>query len=344
MAPFCEDHREDWELFALGSLDEARSEEMSAHLESGCRDCAEFYRAAESSVAAIKTLPVPVQPSRELDMQVATRARGNFWTTAPWVLAVLFSVLFVMAERAYLTIKRDWATLQPLSATTTQNERPIITRPDTFGEEDVKDMRATIDQLRQSVDQANEEAGTAQREAARLESELNSVNLEVAALQNSLKGAEERRVIAESQASAIHAQLAQAEDDARRAHLLSTQNQQMVRLLESTSLHQLSLKAVSPLAGEANARVVWDNDRGLMLLAHNLPELPDNRVFQLWILRKGNPAIVSAGVVQTDVQGRGTVFVAPGEDLNDMAGVVVTDEPAGGSTSSRGSQVLEGKP
>jgi hypothetical protein len=30
--------------------------------------------------------------------------------------------------------------------------------------------------------------------------------------------------------------------------------------------------------------------------------------------------------------------------LNDMAGVLVTDEPAGGSVTSRGSQVLLGKP
>jgi anti-sigma-K factor RskA len=117
----------------------------------------------------------------------------------------------------------------------------------------------------------------------------------------------------------------------------------MVRLLESAALHQLPLKAMSQLAGEANARVVWDDERGLMLLAHNLPELPDNRVFQLWILRKGAASTVSGGVVQVDSQGRGTVFVPPGPDLNEMAGVVVTDEPAGGSTSSHGSQILLGK-
>jgi anti-sigma-K factor RskA len=151
-------------------------------------------------------------------------------------------------------------------------------------------------------------------------------------------------VKSEVDASTIRLQLAKAQDDAHRLGLLSAENDQMVRLLESTSLHQLPLKPVNALAGEANARVVWDDDRGLMLLANNLPELPDKRVFQLWILRKGTPSIVSAGVVQVDSRGRGTVFVPPGADLNAMAGVVVTDEPAGGSVSSRGSQVLLGKP
>lgn len=367
MTPFCEDHREDWELFALGSLDEALVAEMSAHLRSGCGDCAKLYMEAEAVVAAMGTLPEAAEPSPDVEARLmerlrqsgaaeamaatrpdsgfrAERPRWNFWTIAPWALAGLFFVLFVAAERAYLTAKRDWIGAQQPVATMQRNGQRVGSTPNAAGADDLKDMQATIDQLRQSVDQANEQAATSEREAARLQSELKSVNLQVAALQSSLKDSEERRVKAETEASGIHLQLAKVQDDARRANLLSAQNQQMVRLLESTSLHQLPLKPVSPLAGEANARVVWDDDRGLMLLAHNLPELPDKRVFQLWILRKGKPSIVSAGVVQVDAQGRGTVYVAPGEDLNDMAGVVVTDEPAGGSVSSRGSQVLLGKP
>jgi anti-sigma-K factor RskA len=316
---------------AMGTLPEQM--EPSPDVE---KRLAERLRHGSASEAVTPTRRAPVMP--------AARPRWNFWTIAPWALAGLFFVLFVAAERAYLTAKRDWSNAQPSSANAEHNGQRSGTTPNLSGGEDVKDMQATIDQLRQAIDQANEQADAAQREAARLQSELKSVNLQVAALQSSLKDSEARRVKAESEASAIHLQMAKVQDDARRANLLSAQNQQMVRLLESASLHQLPLKPVSPLAGEANARVVWDDDRGLMLLAHNLPELPDNRVFQLWILRKGKPSIVSAGVVQVDAQGRGTVYVAPGEDLNDMAGVLVTDEPAGGSVTSRGSQVLLGKP
>jgi anti-sigma-K factor RskA len=367
MKQYCEDHREDWELFALGTLDEPQREEMSAHLRSSCNDCAKLFMEAQAVVAALGTLPEAAEPSPTVEAKLAARLRKdaglqepearraelplrpekprwNFWTVMPWALAGLFLVLYAVTERKYLAIKNDAASLPAMSATTDRNGAPVSSKTSANGSEEANDMRATIDQLRQSLNQANEQASSAEREAARLQSELKSVNLQIAALQSSLKDSEARRVKAESESSAIHLEMTKAEDEARRANLLSAQNQQMVRLLESASLHQLPLKPVSPLAGEASARVVWDDDRGLMLLAHNLPELPDQRVFQLWILRKGKPSIVSAGVVQVDAMGRGTAFVPPGEDLNDMAGVVVTDEPAGGSVSSRGSQVLLGKP
>jgi hypothetical protein len=376
MTQYCAAHREDWELFALGSLDTAQLEEMAAHLESGCTDCARLYMEAEAVVSALGTLPLSVEPSPDVEERLAARLRAslagdsfgrkadfdagdaeprrawNFWNVIPWVAAVALLILAVGLGREYLIanqeLLRDRMDLSGLRQKLQefQGGKPQPTTPTAPPEstQEVADLHATIDQLRRSLDEANAQKASAERETARLQTDLTAATLRAAALEKSVKDSEERRVKSEVDASTIRLQLAKAQDDAHRLGLLSAENDQMVRLLESTSLHQLPLKPVNALAGEANARVVWDDDRGLMLLANNLPELPDKRVFQLWILRKGTPSIVSAGVVQVDSRGRGTVFVPPGADLNAMAGVVVTDEPAGGSVSSRGSQVLLGKP
>jgi anti-sigma-K factor RskA len=371
MKKFCKVHRDDWERYALGRLNEEQQAEMSAHLQIGCQDCSRLFMEAQSVVAALAKLPEPVEPSPQIEARLAEplrqgdasnpaeafpqeriayteTPRRNFWTVAAWASAALFFVLFLLSERAYLKVQRNGMRAEELLADLGAAPRPpraIPAVPGTSnpaGGPDVQDLQATIDQLRHSLDAANAQIPESEREAARLQTDLKTTNLQLADLQSSLKDSEMRRVKAEADASAIHLQLAKVQDDARRATLLSATNRQMVRLLESTSLHQLSLKPVNPLAGEANARVVWDNDRGLMLLAHDLPELPDKRVFQLWILRKGSPSIVSAGVVQMESEGQGTVYVPPGEDLNDMAGVVVTDEPVAGSTSPHGSRFLLG--
>ncbi len=369
MTEFCNNHRDDWELFALGTLSEKEREQMSAHLRSGCPECAKLFMEAQAVVAALGTTPESEDPSPAVELRLAERLRADaakgleqatspapqvmaaaergisFWIAAPWVLAALFFALFVASERAYLKSQKESleaGQLNPVKKIGPAEPQSPNGNPDSATNE--RELQSTIEQLRAQLDQANQQMADSQREAARLSTDLKAANLQVAALQSSIKDAEEQRIKAEADAASIRLQLAKVQDDEHRGGSLAEQNRQMAKLLESPQLHQLPLKVVNPLGGEADARVVWDDDRGLMLLAHNLPQLPQRRVYQLWILRKGTPPIASAGLVQVDSRGRGTAYVPPGDDLNNMAGVVVTDEPPGGSTSSRGSQVLLGKP
>jgi hypothetical protein len=208
--------------------------------------------------------------------------------------------------------------------------------------ENDQDLQATIEQLRGSLDQANQQIADAQRDSVRYQTDLKTAQLQIASLEGGVRGSEESRVKAETDAASIRMQLSKAQDDAHRAATLAAQNQQMMKLLESPRLQQFSLAAVSPAAGDANARVVWDNDSGLMLLAHDLPELAENHVYQLWLMATGRPLMVSAGTVQVDSRGRGIAYVAPG-DLHGFGAVAVTDEPSAGSTVPHGPQILFGK-
>lgn len=349
MTDFCEFHREDWNGYARGSLDPSVRREMSAHLSSGCLECAKRFAAAELAIR------VPRRDDDAPDLlgtfepnplaAYSARPRWKFWNVAPWALAAVFFGLFVVAERAHLNLQKqmlDARQLNPVTNHAVHGTHAEPTGNDATSEND-QDLQATIEQLRSSLDQANQQIADAQRDTVRFQTDLKTAQLQIAAQQSSLRDSEERSVKAAADAATIRMQLAKAQDEAHRAALLAAQNQQMARLLESPQLRQLPLKVVGPGADDTTGRVVWDNDRGLMFISHGLPELADGHVYQLWILRRGQTSMASAGAVQVDSRGRGIAYLPPGDDLNNFAGAVVTDEPSGGSTAPRGHQILLGR-
>lgn len=350
MTDFCEVHREDWSSYALGNLSPSVHQEMAGHLGTGCLECAKRFVEAQVAITTRQLTDGVRDPIQTFVPETGTppsvERRWKFWSVAPWALAALFFGLFVVAELARLSLQKQILEQRQLNPMTNhlvrETHQPPAANP--ANTENDQDLQATIEQLRGSLDQANQQIADAQRDTVRFQTDLKTAQLQIAAQQNGLKDSEQRRVKAEADAASIQMQLEKAANDARRAASLSAQNQQMMKLLESPQLRQLPLRAVSAAAGDATARVVWDNERGLLLLAHGLPELADNHIYQLWILRNGRPSMANAGVVQLDSRGRGVVYLPPGDDLNDMAGVAVTDEPSGGNnTTSRGSQVLIGK-
>ncbi len=341
MTDFCEIHREDWEALTRGELDTVVREEMTAHLRDGCAVCAARLEAARATSSALQRRDDAAMQA-QLNVVYGAKPGWKFWTVAPWVTAAVFFGLFLIAERAYLNLQKQLLDARQMNPVTNHIVRDTRQQPIAIaasGEND-QDLQSTIEQLRASLDQANQQIADAQRDAVRDQTDLKAAQLQIASLEGGVKGSEEARVRAETDAASIRTELSKAQDDARRAATLAAQNQQMMKLLESPQLHQLALKTVGSSAGDANARVVWDSDRGLMLLAHGLPNLAENHVYQLWILKAGQPSMLSAGAIQVDSRGRGTAYVPPGEDLNNLGGVVVTDEPSSGSSVPRGNQIF----
>lgn len=71
-------HYEDWDLFALGVLDDQEERDMSAHLSSGCEDCARLYLAAKALLAGMATLSPdePLPPGAEMRMRTRMGVAG----------------------------------------------------------------------------------------------------------------------------------------------------------------------------------------------------------------------------------------------------------------------------
>jgi anti-sigma-K factor RskA len=96
-------------------------------------------------------------------------------------------------------------------------------------------------------------------------------------------------------------------------------------------VHVVSL---SENAGKPSARVFWNHSRNVFIVsAFNVPKAPDGKTYQLWAIAKGkNP--VSMGTFNTDAEGRATVIVPVGTDVEGIDFVdlcAMTLEPAGGS-------------
>jgi hypothetical protein len=112
--------------------------------------------------------------------------------------------------------------------------------------------------------------------------------------------------------------------------------------LTSHDVGHLDLRSVHPDLRQASGHALWSPDSGLLFVADRLPSPPPGKCYQLWLLRRSHPSVASAGIVRVTPDGQAVLFLPPGEPLRDLTGLVLTDEPSGGSMSSRGQRLLVG--
>jgi anti-sigma-K factor RskA len=146
----------------------------------------------------------------------------------------------------------------------------------------------------------------------------------------------------QSEIAALTSQLSDSRAEVERLNQIKARGAQLESLLQSGSVQEIELRAVDPAAGRAFARVLYSPQGGLLLVANSLPKLDHEKCYQLWLIRKGAPAILSAGLLQTSEDGRGFLMVQPTNDLAQLTGLAITDEPKGGSVSARGHKLLFG--
>jgi anti-sigma-K factor RskA len=76
--------------------------------------------------------------------------------------------------------------------------------------------------------------------------------------------------------------------------------------------------------------------------ASNLPVLPPDRVYQLWVVTAEAP--VSAGLLQPDAAGAVSIVAETPLDIGTPIAMAVTVEPAGGVPAPTGEKYLIGVP
>lgn len=91
----------------------------------------------------------------------------------------------------------------------------------------------------------------------------------------------------------------------------------------------------------ATARIVWNPDMQQgMLVAMNMPELEEERTYQLWLLRGGVPT--SAGLFQVDGNGMGMLELSD-MPIGEYEVAAITSEPMAGSESPTGTILIAGE-
>jgi anti-sigma-K factor RskA len=114
---------------------------------------------------------------------------------------------------------------------------------------------------------------------------------------------------------------------------------QRVRVLSAPDLIRVDLKG-QPTAPNAVGRAFLSASSGLFFNARDLPALPADKAYQLWVIADGKP--VSVGMISADASGALTLAGSLQPELSTVSAVAVTAEPASGSQTPTMPIVLMG--
>ena len=147
---------------------------------------------------------------------------------------------------------------------------------------------------------------------------------------------------------ATNARVERAEAEVVRIQRTLDLSQQQTRTLEARNevlfapdMQRVDL-AGQPVAPASTARAFVSRHSGLAFAASQLPALPADKVYQLWVIPQGQ-APVSAGLLAPDASGHASLFFQMPADMPPAAVIAVTVEPAGGVPAPTGDKALVGE-
>ena len=115
------------------------------------------------------------------------------------------------------------------------------------------------------------------------------------------------------------------------------------RVREALLSRNLNVVDLGSDKNKAVGRLLIDVDKSKWLVfTVALPPLPADKTYELWFITPDQRK-TSAGTFNVDLTGNGMISVQPPKDLGPVAGVAITDEPAGGVPAPTGSVQLVGK-
>jgi anti-sigma-K factor RskA len=363
----------DWNLFALGALDESTQREMQEHLQTRCLVCSRCYQEAVLVMDALAATVPPQKPSPHIadallsritqasPLVVPTKSQRRS-VALPWVAAAACALLALWLgarlEQVNDLLRNQRASSaaaavqQPAQAVPSPAKVPSILPPNEqqtsppvpsrSNASQVRALTAQLADLEAQKDAALSQLNQVKNDLANSIEARNSLQTQLASAQDQVHAGATDAHSSQAQLSALTHRLEMA--DAAIAELRASKawNAQVVGFLQSGPFRQVDLRAVDPGAGKATAVAFYAPDRGLLILARALPHLEGEKCYQLWSIHKAGMAIRSVGLMKTDASGGGFLYAPPEQDLRQLTALAITDEPKGGSVSARGHKLLFG--
>ena len=146
-------------------------------------------------------------------------------------------------------------------------------------------------------------------------------------LEENLDAANQRAVLAEMQSEA--------------ALRLARESDQRADLFAADDLIPMPLTA-QPAAPNAQARVFWSTEHGIVLTVTGLPPAPAGRAYHLWFVPMASP--ISGGPLTIDPTGRTTTGVEAPDGVLAPVPVAITLEPEGAMMNPTGEVYFLGRP
>jgi anti-sigma-K factor RskA len=375
----CDRFAGQWDLLVLGVLDADPSAEMRAHAAAGCARCQAGLQAALRVAGAMGAALEPAAPPAHVEARLLERLaaldaadtlarepRPSRWRApALRVMAAAALVAFAVLIWRDLDQRRELAELRtrlerqaaapaaavrpgdpPGTPTATPAAPATSGAPiDSGGEWALERAR-----LQAAVERANTARSRAEIDAARWREELQRLERTLAATTAPAAtppppGAPEPRAGDEArlreERDRLAADVRRLEAEGRREAARARSYMSALQVALEPGSRRTALRAIDRAAGGATASAVLTADGRLIVTTRDLPPLGSDKCYQLWIIRRDTPAVVSGGVL--DQASGQVVHVARVEGRPEaVTGFAITDEPAGGSVSSRGRKLLFG--
>ena len=129
--------------------------------------------------------------------------------------------------------------------------------------------------------------------------------------------------------------LSRARETDQRSMLVQLENENARLASEITALSSAGTRTIAlsgqEIAPAASARVFLEPDRRrAVVFFHDLPANPENKSYQLWIIRADQPQPVSAGVFDVTRDGKASISIENLPVATEIKALAVTLEPRGG--------------
>ncbi len=116
---------------------------------------------------------------------------------------------------------------------------------------------------------------------------------------------------------------------------------QVSAFLTSPEMRRILLKGEAKAIQATGTILVQPEEIRAILIVQNLPQLPEDRAYQLWLVR--NNQRENGGVFRVDSSGMGLIILTAPSPLSTYHAFGITEEPSGGSPGPTSPRLLGGK-
>jgi hypothetical protein len=355
---------ENYCFYTLGSLEEPETEDIRGHLSAGCTTCHTEVAAHHRLWFAIAIATPSMGPRRMLrDRVVASVGGGMAWWRQPLrMLAAVAMLLLSVTGGLMFNLRRPpsppiaFSPVYTAPVPAESNRVPGV--PESKPEVVIRNVEKIVSDptQAQAIAALNQDLAKERARAAQLDADLTQQRTLVAAAQRAAQDSEQKYLAAVKSAgdeaqrklAALTAQTKELERQvaAYRVLLETQRNRLDQNLMLASMVSDPQLRVVKMRATEKGKTVeghaLIAGGSQLAFYASQLPALPPDRVYQLWLIRSNGKAIASAGLFSPDAASRAALQLRDPVLLSGVTTLAVTDEPAGGSTLPTGHKWLIG--
>jgi anti-sigma-K factor RskA len=322
------------DIYALGALDGDELTVFEAHLAAGCLECERHILTTREALTLLPHSLIPVDPPSSVRERLLQHVAAE--AAAPLPMTRLPRRRWWMMGVSALAAA---GLLIALSFNLYQTRQGLLQE------------RAVISTLRAELEQRDGALRAEQQEVQRIQALVASLQTTVAEREAALQAERRELQRATEMVTALQAELATREAtlEAERRELqrvervvatLQGERDETLRLLSDPQVRPVRLAGLSPSPG-ASAYLLWNPAaRAGVLLTSGLPQIPPNRIYELWAIAGNQP--VPAGIFGVDEAGHAFLRLSSLPRAKRFDKFAVTLEPAGGVPKPTGPTHLLG--